>query len=502
MSVPKRTRPNGTQKSTPDRNGMFWLLVPVFAAAMCSCELSNILHRTPADLSNWNQILWVSGRFTCFLVSQIMCCVVCTTYFIVFTWCVLDLRLVPEAVAQSTAVFFACNLHLTAYASVMVLFTLVNPTYDGAVQQYFLFVTFIPSPVVLSFVITKLLSYKLNIKWGMLQKILCVGVVLFFGYTCQVIQLWLDPQTAWATHMLTVVFYCYSFCTTMGEPEINGSRYWKDLLDFASMQKLLKLVHGFLNITLVWEDLNETLPSLTGKHDQGCGKHGKGCVMGFHPHGMIPYTAALLTTLPNWKNGEAKRVPHFMLASPLHALPFFKDVAQWLGCLEVSKDGISQVLNREGILVLVPGGQTEMLSSKSWGTTLKINDLHLGFVRMALTNGATLIPILSMGEWQLMDNVYVPTLQNWAKAKVGFPIPFIPYGSFVGTPRRKTVTLIVGKPIQSTHGGADVSEEEVAKVHREYFDSLKTLFDKYKSEYGYGDLQMKFMSEDPNCSKF
>jgi hypothetical protein len=60
----------------------------------------------------------------------------------------------------------------------------------------------------------------------------------------------------------------------------------------------------------------------------------------------------------------------------------------------------------------------------------KIYSGHKGFVRLALQEGALLLPMLSMGEWTLQDNVYLPTMQAFFRKYTGIPIPFCPYGRY------------------------------------------------------------------------
>ena len=49
---------------------------------------------------------------------------------------------------------------------------------------------------------------------------------------------------------------------------------------------------------------------------------------------------------------------------------------------------------------------------------------------MALQEGASLVPILSFGEVDLMDNVRFPVLQQWFLKKIGVAFPHQPYGLF------------------------------------------------------------------------
>ena len=49
---------------------------------------------------------------------------------------------------------------------------------------------------------------------------------------------------------------------------------------------------------------------------------------------------------------------------------------------------------------------------------------------MALQEGAHLVPILSFGEVDLMDNVRFPILQQWFLKRIGVAFPHQPYGLY------------------------------------------------------------------------
>jgi Diacylglycerol acyltransferase len=55
---------------------------------------------------------------------------------------------------------------------------------------------------------------------------------------------------------------------------------------------------------------------------------------------------------------------------------------------------------------------------------------HSGFIRMALQEGAHLVPILSFGEVDIMDNVRYPILQQWFLKTIGVAFPHQPYGLY------------------------------------------------------------------------
>ena len=122
-----------------------------------------------------------------------------------------------------------------------------------------------------------------------------------------------------------------------------------------------------------------------------------------------------------------------MSASVTHLIPLMRDCLATLGSREVGRAAVANALSRGESIALVPGGQAEMFLSRSkiakGADAVHIIRRHKGFVRMALMNGTSLVPMYSFGETELMDNIELPAMQEFFKQRLGFPIPFIPMGT-------------------------------------------------------------------------
>lgn len=410
-------------------------------------------------------------------------------------WCFLNVEVVPLKVAELCSVYVFWNIHLVTYASWVFLFFLANASqglsHRSAVQQYFVFVVCVPSPIVISMGTFKIISYRMGMGWGRAQQALVSTISTFFTCGAIFIQYFLEPTGLPILLSFTVFFGIYAANTFPSSPEITGDRLWPQFVGHKAAQRAIELIRGFLDFSVVYEDRSAVDSVLSEKK--------LGSMIGFHPHGIIPYTAALLAVTEDWQSPL-----HYMVDAFLHTIPVLKDVVQWMGCLEVSKEGLAKRLDNKACTMLVPGGQAEMLTSKSWDGKLVLHKTHRGFVRMALKHNTALIPALSMGEWHIMDNVYWPKTQAVSRKYLGFPCPLIPYGSFLVTPRRSSVTVIIGKPIcpQDTDS-SNISEAQVETIHQQYFDSLEKMFEKYKVECGYEDttLEVVDLSDEPGRVK-
>ena len=202
----------------------------------------------------------------------------------------------------------------------------------------------------------------------------------------------------------------------------------------------------------------------------------------FHT-GVQPFTVFWIQLSKAWRTHMRGQRFCVMTASVMHYVPLMRDILQWLGGREVSKvpssthpptdsfrhqrnhspthpsiqESILHALARRESVLLVPGGQQEMMESQSQMEEIRVitkvrpppplsppppsthppthapqnkQQQHVGFIRLALQNGVPLVPVLSFGEVEVMDFVRVPRLQRFFIERIGIPVPFFPYGLF------------------------------------------------------------------------
>jgi 2-acylglycerol O-acyltransferase 2 len=116
-----------------------------------------------------------------------------------------------------------------------------------------------------------------------------------------------------------------------------------------------------------------------------------------------------------------------------------------------------------------------------------------GFVKVALTNGADLVPVISFGENDLFYQVHnsegtaVRKWQLWFLKKFGFA-PCLPYARGIFQydlgmlPNRRKLTTIVGTPIP-VEKVDHPSQEDIDTYHAKYVEALLALYEKYKDKY-------------------
>jgi len=174
--------------------------------------------------------------------------------------------------------------------------------------------------------------------------------------------------------------------------------------------------------------------------------------------------------------------------------PFYREYLLSLGVADVSKESCDYILQKgpgNSILIVV-GGAAEALDSRPGSYELTLAN-RKGFVRVALVNGAALVPVISFGETDLFDQVPNPRgstlrdLQTKLQKVFGFSVPLIRGRgifnySFGLLPHRRPVATVVGKPIECPKM-ENPSEASVDEFHNKYISELTNLFNEYKDEY-------------------
>ena len=179
------------------------------------------------------------------------------------------------------------------------------------------------------------------------------------------------------------------------------------------------------------------------------------------PHGMLPIGCSYLPHLPGWRAAFPGIQPRTLTASVMHSAPFIRDLSQWMGFASVSWTSFERNLSESGAVLFCPGGQSESLhASAAWrppapprqheqparhrqqqgrhaavppahsaqasaeGPAVRLCTRHKGFARMALQQGAALVPVLVLGEaLQVRNAVHWPWLQRFTYRRIGAPLP-------------------------------------------------------------------------------
>uniref|UniRef100_A0A0N4Z0L4 Acyltransferase n=1 Tax=Parastrongyloides trichosuri TaxID=131310 RepID=A0A0N4Z0L4_PARTI len=224
-------------------------------------------------------------------------------------------------------------------------------------------------------------------------------------------------------------------------------------------------------------------------------------IIGCHPHGILSFGHFLnfATESTGFSEMFPGIVPSLVTLPSQFLIPFRREIVKWTGSISSDVESIQHTLEHPGggrAACIVIGGAEEALDAKP-----DTNDLILsrrkGFCRLALKNGASLVPLYNFGENKLYNQVTnekggrLRAFQTKFKDITGFSAPiFMGRGIFQYSwgilPYRQELNTVIGTPIEVDKiEGRDPTKEEIDELHKKYCDSLIKLFDDNKEKYGF-----------------
>ncbi|KAI8097116.1 diacylglycerol acyltransferase type 2A [Halteromyces radiatus] len=229
----------------------------------------------------------------------------------------------------------------------------------------------------------------------------------------------------------------------------------------------------------------------------------KNYIFGYHPHGILAYGAVI--TFATEGNGFSQQFPgietNLMTLHSNFKMPFHRDYLLSLGICSVSRKSCKYILQRTGrSIAIVVGGATESLHAYPGIIDLTLKK-RLGFVKIAVETGASLVPVLSFGENDIYDQIkseqgsWLWLLQKRIQAALGFTMPlFHGRGIFnydIGLmPHRKPLNVVFGNPIDPPSNVSDEEKDNVVQdLHTQYMNSLQAIWDKYKDDFAPNRVQ-------------
>ncbi|XP_035383145.1 2-acylglycerol O-acyltransferase 3b isoform X2 [Electrophorus electricus] len=216
-------------------------------------------------------------------------------------------------------------------------------------------------------------------------------------------------------------------------------------------------------------------------------------ILGCHPHGIMSLGAfsCFSTDACGFTGAFPGIHANLAVLAGLFRLPVFRDYIMCAGMLPVSKDSLEYVLNQRGTgnaVVIIIGGAEESLASRP-GANSVVMKQRKGFVRLALENGAHLVPVYSFGENELFPQVVLPEgsvgrrLQALFKQVMGFAPCLFTGGRWLLLPYRRPVTTVVGSPIPVPRVSRP-THDQVDHYHNLYTEALSKLFHTHKTSCG------------------
>jgi 2-acylglycerol O-acyltransferase 2 len=225
-------------------------------------------------------------------------------------------------------------------------------------------------------------------------------------------------------------------------------------------------------------------------------------IFGYHPHGIISHGAfaAFATEALGFKQLFPGITNTLLTLDTNFRIPGYRDYILRMGLASVSRESCENILSKGGpngegmgrAITIVIGGARESLDGRPFYLRLVLKR-RKGFVKLAIRNGADLVPVLAFGENDLYDQLdtnkhpIIHQLQMAVKKFMGFTVPlFHARGVFnydVGMmPYRRPINIVVGKPIQIVQS-KNPDAEYVDKIHQQYIDELVRIWEDWKDTF-------------------
>eukprot|EP01097_Dermamoeba_algensis_P004700 TRINITY_DN3034_c0_g1_i1.p1 TRINITY_DN3034_c0_g1~~TRINITY_DN3034_c0_g1_i1.p1 ORF type:complete len:342 (-),score=81.81 TRINITY_DN3034_c0_g1_i1:200-1225(-) len=243
-----------------------------------------------------------------------------------------------------------------------------------------------------------------------------------------------------------------------------------------------------------WLFLRDYFPAKL--HKEGDLDPKKNYIFGYHPHGIISFGAWInFATDANDFSGLYPGIRLRVLTLEVNfRIPFFRDYILAMDLNDVTAGSIRRILNSGpgSSCLIVVGGAQEALDARPGVHDLTLKN-RKGFVKMAITNGAHLVPVFSFGENDVYDQVENPegsTVRKWQhflKNKLGFSLPLIKGRGIFNydfglLPQRFPINTVVGKPIP-VEKVENPTKEQIDELHEKYVQGLTELYNKYKDNF-------------------
>lgn len=230
----------------------------------------------------------------------------------------------------------------------------------------------------------------------------------------------------------------------------------------------------------------------------------------YHPHGIIGLGSVGAIAgdgagFPELFPGIDRRL--LTLDSNFN-LPFIREILLGFGLCSVTRKSCDAILSRGpgSAICIVVGGAAEALETAEGTYRLVLS--RKGFCRVAVENGANLVPVFAFGETDAFTVLHsehgskLRNLQVWAQKKIGFSMPIF-WGRGLNSynvgflPKRKPINVVTGPPIDTDaiRQRTGLSGDElVTAVHAEYLQALKALFDEHKDSTPAGQTRRESFS--------
>jgi len=228
--------------------------------------------------------------------------------------------------------------------------------------------------------------------------------------------------------------------------------------------------------------------------------HSQNYIFASFPHGAISVNHILSMTnavgfLSDIHRGERRD----LAASVLFYLPGVREILLWLGNVDAGAPTAKLNLRKKRSLLIFVGGEKEQLLTRP-GTHQVHCASRFGFVKLALTYGAPLVPLYTFGENECYHvSNWCMSLRQWLQKHFSLGLtlcwgrgwlwmsPLLlqsPLSMQVGLPVPLPPKFRANNAAKSDKERMAPTDEEVKAYHQQFLQALEALFDTTKAAHG------------------
>ena len=191
-----------------------------------------------------------------------------------------------------------------------------------------------------------------------------------------------------------------------------------------------------------------------------------------HPHGLFPISSFFLISVPQYSNDKTlwnEVTP--CIHKHIFAIPILRDIALWMGAINVTKYNIINMLKTRSVYI-APGGCREMILTNNDNDN--IQKKHTGFLKIAYQTHTPIIPIIHIGQDKVFKSYslkWIDYIRNLILDITGYPWPTI----FIGPFPSKLTTYIF-----DLHNPNDYTDEN--KFINDYYAKLDVYYTQIDSK--------------------
>eukprot|EP00520_Triparma_pacifica_P007668 CAMPEP_0118667098 /NCGR_PEP_ID=MMETSP0785-20121206/19593_1 /TAXON_ID=91992 /ORGANISM="Bolidomonas pacifica, Strain CCMP 1866" /LENGTH=241 /DNA_ID=CAMNT_0006561505 /DNA_START=219 /DNA_END=944 /DNA_ORIENTATION=+ len=205
-------------------------------------------------------------------------------------------------------------------------------------------------------------------------------------------------------------------------------------------------------------------------------KNGKSYILAAQPHGVISFCGMCSASYCI----DEFRLIKTAAASVVTMVPILKHVMGVFGLIDAGGKNLKEHIKKggaEGSVVIYIGGIAELFKSSRKEERLYLSK-RKGFIKLALTTGADIIPLYLLGNTDTLTVVKNGPLATLSR-KMGVSITYF-WGLFnTPIPRPSQMVYVRGRPLGITKMD-NPKQEDIDRWHEVYCKEVERLFETYK----------------------